>query len=63
MKQPSLTDKAVRVTAYLTDETFGYEHWRAAQFSAPKLDKYGVLLLFDTKDEVDAAISAVTAIK
>jgi hypothetical protein len=29
---PSLTDRIVEVSAYLTDETFGYVHWRAAQF-------------------------------
>ena len=33
--QPNESDRVVKVRAYLTDETFGYEHWRAAQFSAP----------------------------
>lgn len=56
MKKPSLADKVVKVRAYLTNEIFGYEHWRAAQFSAPASDKYGVLLLFDTEAECDAAL-------
>lgn len=51
MKPPSKSDTIVEVSAYLTDQTFGYEHWRAAQFSAPACDKPGVLLLFDTADE------------
>ncbi len=33
MKPPSVEDRIVQVTAKLTDETFGYEHWRAGQFS------------------------------
>lgn len=51
MNPPNLNDKIVKVKAYLTDEIFGYEHWRAAQFSTPKHDKYGLLLLFDTEAE------------
>jgi hypothetical protein len=35
MKAPSNDDRYVNVTAYLTDETFGYDHWRAAQFCSP----------------------------
>ena len=46
MKQPSHTDTAVKVRAYLTDEMFGYEHWRAAQFSAPVDARPAILLLF-----------------
>ena len=34
-KMPSANDRIVRVTAVLTDEIFGYEHWRAAQYCAP----------------------------
>lgn len=56
MKQPSKSDRIIKVRAYLTDETFGYEHWRAAQFSAPKHDKFGVLILFDTEVERDKFI-------
>jgi hypothetical protein len=54
--RPNVNDKIVAVKAYLTDETFGYEHWRAAQFSAPKYDRHGALLLFDTPDERDAFV-------
>lgn len=53
--QPNLADRVVKVRAYLTDETLGYEHWRAAQFSAPKHDKFGVLLLFDSEAERNLA--------
>ena len=51
MKAPSLEDRIVECVAYLTDESFGYDHWRAAQFSAPQKDKLAVLLLFDTEEE------------
>ena len=56
MEVPSLSDTAVKVRAYLTDEAFGYEHWRAAQFSAPQHDKWGVLLLFGSEVDCDAAL-------
>jgi len=57
MKAPSLDDRRVPVTAYLTDEVFGYEHWRAAQFSAPHGpdSRPGILLIFNTEAERDAA--------
>jgi hypothetical protein len=61
MKVPSTTDRAVKVRAYLTDETFGSTHWRAAQFSAPAHDKHGLLLLYDTEVERDAALQALAA--
>lgn len=53
MIPPSPKDTVVKVTAYLTDETFGYEHWRAAQFSAPdaKVKRPGVLVLFDSDEK------------
>lgn len=35
-QMPSKDDQIVRVRAYLTDEVFGYDHWRAAQWSAEK---------------------------
>lgn len=55
MKAPSRTDRVVKVSAYLTDESFGYEHWRAAQFSAPTRDSFGLLLLFDHEAGRDLA--------
>jgi hypothetical protein len=61
MKPPSVQDKAVRVKAYLTDEAFGYDHWRAAQFSAPKFDRHAVLVFFDTPDEADDFIAQYEA--
>lgn len=50
---PSERDTLVKVRAYLTDESFGYEHWRAAQFSAPEADvqKWGVLILCETRED------------
>ena len=53
MKPPGLDDTAVRVTAWLTDDTFGYDHWRAAQFSAPQCARHGVLVLFETAEAAD----------
>lgn len=53
MKVPSINDYVVKVRAYLTDEVFGYTHWRAAQFSAPKHTRFGVLVLFETEGERD----------
>lgn len=51
MNVPSLTDQDVKVWAYITDESFGYDHWRAAQFSAPAHDKPAILMLFNTEAE------------
>lgn len=46
MKVPSTADDIVQVSAYLTDQTFGYDHWRAAQFSAPPMaDGHPALLV------------------
>lgn len=55
MNPPSEQDKLVKVRAYLTDESFGYEHWRAAQFSAPEtaVQKWGVLILCETREDQD----------
>jgi len=55
MKTPSTSDTIVKVRAYLTDETFGYTHWRAAQFCAPEMEveRHAVLILFNTKEERD----------
>ena len=53
MKVPSLSDRVVKVTGYLTDQSFGYEHWRAAQFSSPKKDRAGALILFEDEAQRD----------
>lgn len=55
MKQPDGSDRVVKVRAYLTDETFGYDHWRAAQFCAPvsEVERHAVLVLCSTEAERD----------
>jgi hypothetical protein len=55
MKTPSTSDYIVKVRAYLTDETFGYTHWRAAQFCAPEaeVERHAALIIFETKNERD----------
>ena len=49
MKVPSVKDRLVSVRAVLTDEVFGYEHWCAAQFSAPTstvgVERLGLLII------------------
>lgn len=60
MKVPTLTDRAVKMGAYITDEHFGYDHWQARQFCAPKTAKPAVLVVFDTKDERDAYFERLT---
>ena len=57
MKQPQITDRLVKVRAYLTDEVFGYHHWRAAQFCAPQDGKPGMLVIYDSEAERDAALA------
>ena len=49
MIQPTLDDQIVPVWAGLTDEDFGYDHWRAAQYASPWKDRPGVLLLFENE--------------
>jgi hypothetical protein len=63
MKQPSHADRIVKVTAYLTDEAFGYEHWRAAQFS-PSTDhtRPAVLLLFQDVGQRERLLTLLTAV-
>ena len=61
MKPPSLTDRAVKVRAYLSDEDFGYEHWHARQFSAPEDAKPALLLVFEMREERDAAYARVVS--
>lgn len=60
MKVPSTDDRVVAVRAYLTDESFGYTHWRAAQFSAPdaKVQRPAALVLFETDAERDVFVQA-----
>jgi hypothetical protein len=64
-KAPSLADLHVKVTAYMTDEVFGYDHWRAAQFSAPVVpsNRPALLLIFDTEEERDAAMVAPNTLR
>jgi hypothetical protein len=57
MKAPSLSDRVVKVRAYLTDEWFGYDHWRARQFGAPDEARPALLLIFATEAERDRALS------
>lgn len=61
MKTPSLIDTVVKVRAYLTDETFGYDHWRAAQFSAPADARPAVLIICETDGEQAAWLDALSA--
>jgi hypothetical protein len=60
---PSERDQHVAVRAYLTDETFGYTHWRAAQFSAPdaEVKRWAILTLFDSREARDAAVAKLRA--
>ena len=51
MKPPSATDRVVKVRAYLTDEAFGYEYWRASQFCSPEDAQPAVLVICATKEE------------
>ncbi len=60
MKQASLTDRRVKVQAYITNDDVGLEHWRASEFSTPPTAKPAMLLIFDSESERDAASFAVT---
>lgn len=55
MTPPSLADRIVKVRAYLTDEVFGYTHWRAAQFSAPQVPSSRYAVLIVCGDELEQA--------
>ena len=57
MKAPSLADTLVKVRAYLTDEVFGYEHWRAGQFATPATSRPAILVIYDSEAERDAALT------
>lgn len=53
MLSPSARDRFVKVTAYLTDQVFGYEHWRAAQFSAPDVEVRRPAVLIICRDDIE----------
>jgi hypothetical protein len=59
MIPPKPTNRFVRVTAYMTDEAFGYEHWRAAQFASPDVavKRSGVLIICESEAEQVAALA------
>lgn len=50
-QQPRMGDRFVRVSAFLTDEVFGYEHWRAAQFASPDVPTKRPAVLIVCRDE------------
>lgn len=50
-KAPSIRDRQVMVRAYMTDENFGYDHWRATQFLSPDRSLPAVLLIFSDDAE------------
>lgn len=54
MKVPSLNDRIVNVRAGLTDEDFGYDHWRAAQFSSPWRDRDALLIVLEPGEDAAA---------
>ncbi len=60
MNPPSLRDTVVPVRAYLTDEEFGAEHWRAAQFCAPEHAPWAILVIYDSRAARDAALQTFT---
>lgn len=60
MKMPTLADRHVKVSAFLTDETFGYTHWQAKQFLAPEGSKPALLVLFDTAADRESALTKLT---
>lgn len=62
MKAPSESDRHVKVRAYLTDEGFGYEHWRAAQFLAPNVPaaRYAILTICENESERDRLLRTLS---
>ncbi len=59
MKQPSPNDRVVKVCAFLTDESFGYEHWQAKQFLSPDDARPAVLVICETESERDALMAGL----
>ena len=51
MKAPSLSDRRVKVRAFLTDEGFGYDHWQARQVMAPADARPAVLIICEDEAE------------
>lgn len=59
MKAPTPDDKVAKVRAFMTDEGFGYDHWRATQFTAPSDSRPAVLIICDTEGEQAAWLEAL----
>ena len=61
MKVPSSDDRFVKVRAYLTDQEFGYEHWRATQFLAPDGARPAVLIVCRDETDRSTVLKALTS--
>ena len=65
MNAPNKDDDFVNVTAYMTDEHFGYDHWRATQFRAgmpspgSDVQRPALLVICDSERARDAVRLAV----
>jgi hypothetical protein len=59
VKPPSIDDRFVRVTAYMTDEEFGYEYWAARQFASRDVvtRRPAVLIVCADRAEQEAALT------
>lgn len=58
MKPPEKNDPGpVKAMAWITDAEFGYDHWRAAEFSCGRGTKFAIISLFDTEKERDDVFS------
>ena len=54
MKVPNENDLGpIKAKAWRTDEEFGYEHWRAAEYSLGRGTKYAVIYLFESEQKCD----------
>src|SRR5678815_4787518 len=59
MQQPNTDDRIVQVGAYLTDAEFGYDHWRASQFSSPPGSRPALLVICDSVENRDVLVDAL----
>ena len=50
----------IKAMAWITDEEFGYDHWRAAEFSCGRSTKFAIITLFSSEKERDDCYHLMT---
>ena len=60
MKPPNEDQQGpIKAKAWFTDEEFGYEHWRAAEYSCGRGTRFAIITLFTAEQARDEAYDSM----